>query len=266
MIINKNIKKIKIGIIGLGCVGNAVKYWFQKQECPLFLYDKYKKIGSLEEINKAEIIFICVPTPFEKKKGYDDGAVIESLNILSGSKIIVIKSTILPGSSEKFQISFPKHKIFFNPEFLKQKTSLKDFLNPSMQIIGYAHPMNEKIAKKVSAILPRSFNQKIIPSREAEMIKYFINSFLATRVIFANQIYDLCQTVGINYDLVSKIAGCDKRVGFSHFNVFHDGYRGYSGSCLPKDVKALIQFGKSNNLNLLLLKTINKINKVLLKE
>lgn len=261
----KNDKKLKIGIIGIGTVGRVVKYWFEKEKYPLFLYDKYKKIGSPEEINKAEVIFICVPTPFhEKGAGYDDTAVIKSLKILSGSKIAVIKSTILPGSTERFQREFPKHKILFNPEFLRHKTALKDFLHPNRQIIGFTSK-SKKVAKKILNILPKAPYQRIIPSKEAEMAKYFGNCFLAMRVIFGNQIYDLCQVLGINYDLVKDVAGYDPRIGHSHFDIFKDGYRGYNGPCLDKDLKALIQFAKFHKVKLPLLEVMDKINENLLK-
>jgi len=257
-------EKNKIGIIGLGTVGKVIKYWFKKRNT-LFFYDKYKKIGSSKEVNKAKIIFICVSTPFyDKGKGYDDGAVIESLKILSGVKIVVIKSTILPGSTEKFQKRFPQHKILFNPEFLRHKTVLKDFLYPNRQIIGYT-PRSKKFTKRILNMLPKASYQKMIPAVEAETLKYFGNCFLALRVIFANQIYDLCQKLRINYDLVKEVAGYDPRIGHSHFNIFQDGYRGYGGLCLEKDVKAFIQFAESHKVNLPFLKVMDTINTELLK-
>lgn len=260
-----SLKKIKIGIIGIGYVGGAVKNWFQKQRYPLFLYDKYKKIGSIEEVNRADVVFICVPTPYHKKTGYDDSAVLESLKNLSGSKIVVIKSTILPGSTEKFQKKFPQHKIIFNPEFLVAKTAKKDFLNPKRQIIGFTQK-SKKVAKKILDILPKAPYQKIIPASEAEMAKYFGNAFLASKVIFANQIYDLCQKLKIDYDIVKEVASYDPRIGPSHLEIFHDGYRGYSGGCFPKDVKALLQLAKKQKINLEFLKTMDKINDGLISQ
>ena len=95
------------------------------------------------------------------------------------------------------------------------------------------------------------------------MVKYFSNSFLAARVIFANQIYDICKTAGIDYETVKEGAARDPRVGSSHFDIFDEGYRGYGGLCLPKDVRALIQFGKSVHADLDLLQSMEKINKKL---
>ena len=257
-------KKLKIGIIGIGYVGGAVKKWFEKEKYPLFLYDKYKKIGSIQEVNKADVIFICVPTPYNKRRGYDDSAVWQSLAILTGNKMVVIKSTILPGSTNKMQEKYPQHKIVFNPEFLVAKTAVHDFLNPKRQIIGFT-PKSKNIARKILNILPKAPYQKIIPSSEAEMVKYFGNTFLSTKVIFANQIYDLCQKLGINYDTVKTVASHDPRIGSSHLNIFNDGYRGYGGACFPKDMKALLQLARSKKVSLKLLTTVNSINEKLIK-
>ena len=100
---------------------------------------------------------------------------------------------------------------------------------------------------------------------DPEMVKYFGNCFLAMRVIFAEQIYDLCQALNINYSLVKEVAGNDPRIGHSHLNVFPRGLRGYDGPCLPKDVKTLIQFARSIKVNLPLLEVIDEINENLRK-
>jgi UDPglucose 6-dehydrogenase len=191
----------------------------------------------------------------------------ESVEKIKDGKIVVIKSTIMPRSTEKFQKSYPGKIILFNPEFLTTKTALKDFLKPERQIIGYVTPKGRIAAKKVLAMLPRAPYIKIMKSTEAEMVKYFGNAFLANRVIFANQIFDICKAAGIDYDIVKEGASMDSRIGPSHFNVFADvfkeGPRGYGGPCLPKDVKALIQFGKSVHADLGLLESLEKINKKL---
>ena len=260
-------KKIKIGIIGLGYVGGAVKNWFEKQRnrYDLFFYDKHKKIGSINEVNRGEIIFVAVPTPFhEDGQGYDDSAVRESLRNIKNGKIIVIKSTVLPGSTDKFQKFYPKKIILFNPEFLRAKTPVRDFLKPPMQFVGYTTNKSRMVAKKILNILPKAPYRKVIKAREAEMVKYFINTILAMRVIFANQIYDLCQKLGgIDYNVVKECAIQDKRIGNSHFDIFTDGYRGYGGLCLPKDTKALIQLAQKLKVNFALLQKIDEINEKL---
>ncbi len=257
--------KLKIGIIGVGFVGGAVQFWFEREGVKTYRYDKYKNIGSPAEVNKADIIFICVPTPFTEKKGYDDRAVKEALRILKKGKIVVIKSTIIPGSTEKYQKMFPRHAILFNPEFLVARTANLDFINPDRQIIGYTKK-SKKYAKTVLLLLPKAPFERFVPAIDAEMIKYFGNTFLSTRVIFANQMYDLCQKIGASYDIVKECAGADRRIGTSHFDVFHDGGRGYSGACLPKDTRAIIQLGKKAKSPLPLLEKVEEINNKLVKK
>ena len=260
---NKHTKP-KIGIIGVGYVGGAVKRWFEKEKYPLFLYDKYKKIGSIEDVNKADIIFICVPTPFTKKKGFDLSYVKDAVSIIKGKKIVVIKSTVWPGTTEMFQKKYPQHKFLFNPEFLVARTAIHDFLNPNRQVIGFTK-ISKSIARKILKILPKSPYHKIIPSSEAEMVKYFGNTFLSTKVIFANQIYDLCQRLSIDYDIVKAVASHDPRIGSSHLNIFNDGYRGYGGACFPKDMKALLQLARKKGAKLKLLEIVDSINTKLIK-
>ena len=128
-------KQYTIGIAGVGFVGEAVRFWFEQQGYPLFLYDKHKQIGSTEELNKADVIFLCLPTPFREGR-FDDSAVWDVLASIEGNKIIVVKSTVLPGSTEEYQRKFPQHAFFMNPEFLRANTAQEDFLNPDRQIVG----------------------------------------------------------------------------------------------------------------------------------
>ena len=252
--------KKKIGIIGIGAVGGAVASAMPGA----LLYDKYKKIGSIEEINKADIIFICVPTPYKEDMGFDLSAVKETFSIIKGKKIMVIKSTVLPGTTEKMQKEYPQHKVLFNPEFLREVSAKEDMKKPYEQIVGYTQK-SKSVARGVLRILPKSKNEFLVPSVEAEMVKYFSNTFLSTKVIFANQIYDLCQKLNADYDLIKEMAKVSPRFAFSHFDVWTDGYRGYSGKCLPKDTKALIRFASGLGVDLSLLKLVDEENEELLR-
>jgi len=258
--VSLKIKRQKVGIIGVGTVGGAMAGAINGS----ILYDKYKKIGSIDEINSCDIIFVCVPTPYNKKVGCDISAVKDVFSWLQGEKIVVIKSTVVPGTTEMMQKKYPQHKILFNPEFLVAKTAKKDACFPDRQIIGYTKE-SKNVARIVLKILPKAQFNKIIPASEAEMVKYFGNTFLASKVIFANQIYDLCNKLGINYNLVKDCAGADKRIGLSHLDIFHDGRRGYGGACFPKDVDAFIIFAKKESVDASFLKTVKKINENLKK-
>jgi len=249
----------KIGIVGVGVVGNAVASVIPNA----LLYDKYKKIGSTREVNNADIIFVCVNTPYDPENGCNISAVDEVISQIEGNKIIVIKSTVVPGTTEKMQKKYPRHSILFNPEFLRQARAIEDMKNPDEQIVGYTEK-SKQYAQEILNILPKSEYSFIVPSKEAEMAKYFSNTFLALKVIFANQIYDLCEKIGADYDSVKKMASVSPRFAFSHFDVLFDGYRGYSGACLPKDTKALIKFGDDIGIDLGLLKKADEVNKNLL--
>jgi len=261
----KSLKDLKIGIVGVGMVGGAMQRYFKKKGFKLFLYDKGRNLGSPEEVNQADIIFICVPTPYDKKKGFDLSYVEDACQNIEGEKIIVIKSTVLPGTTEKLQQKYPQHKFLFNPEFLTELTADQDMSYPDRQIIGYTEK-SYNIAGDVMQILPLALFERILPATEAEVVKYFGNTWFSIKVIFANQMYDLCQKIGLDYDRIMEAAAADKRIGRSHLEVFHKGYRGYGGKCLPKDIRALIQFADSKGVDLKLHKTVEEINNQLMKE
>jgi len=261
----KSLKDLKIGIVGVGMVGGALKKYFEKKNRKLFLYDKYKNIGSFDEVNQADVVFICVPTPFDKEKGFDLSYVEEACDSIKGEKIVVIKSTVVPGTTEKLQKKYPQHRFLFNPEFLTELTAEQDMNYPDRQIIGYTQK-SYGIAGDILQILPLAPYQKIMPATEAELVKYFGNTWFSIKVVFANQMYDLCQKLGVDYDRVKEAAAADKRIGSSHLEVLHKGYRGYGGKCLPKDIRALIQFADKMGVDLKLHKVAEEINNQLMKQ
>jgi len=252
--------KHKIGIIGVGFVGGALRRYLEARGVKLFLFDKYKKIGSPEEVNKAEIIFICVPTPYSLKIGFDLRAVESAVAILASPKVIVIKSSVIPGTTEYLQKKYPEHKFLFNPEFLRENFANYDMLHPDRQLVGFTGK-SRKFAKIILGFLPKAKFAKSMPALEAEIVKYMANSFLAMRVVFANEFYDICKKMGADYNQVKQAVGFDPRIGHSHFDVTHDGYRGYGGSCFPKDVNAIIQLASSKKLKAELLTAMRGVNK-----
>ncbi len=258
---NKNLKR---GIIGLGMVGGALKRYFATQNEEVLFYDKGDGDGSMEEVNNADVIFICVPTPFKEDIGFDLSFVQDACSKIDGQKIIVLKSTIIPGTTNALQKQYSQHKFLFNPEFLTEATVDQDMCFPNRQIIGYTENSRE-VADMVLNILPKAPFKKVMPASEAEMVKYFSNTWFATKVVFANQMYDLCQKIGVNYELVKEAASADKMIGSSHLEIFHKGYRGYGGKCLPKDIRALIQLAQKNGVDLRLHKVVEEINNNLAK-
>lgn len=255
----------KLGVLGVGMVGGALQRYFENiRGIKLFLYDKYKNIGSENDIQQADIIFICVPTPYDQQKGFDASAVKEVLDLLRGEKIVVIKSTVLPGTTEFFQKKYPQHKVLVNPEFLTESTADQDMKYPDRQIIGYTKN-SYSVAGEIMQLLPLAPFERIVPATEAEMIKYFGNTWFAVKVAYANQMYDLCRKLNLDYNRVKECVAADKRIGRSHLDVWHGGYRGFGGKCLVKDNRALIQFADKLGINLKINKLIEEINNELMK-
>jgi len=258
-------KELKVGIVGVGMVGGTLQRYFEKKGIKPFLYDKGRNFGSIEEVSQADIIFVCVPTPYDEEKGFDLSYVEETCKNIIGEKVIVIKSTIWPGTTEKLQEKYSQHKFLFNPEFLTEVTSEQDMNYPDRQIIGYTKK-SYNVTGDLMQILPLAPFERILPATEAELVKYFGNTWFAIKVSFANQIYDLCKKINVDYNRVKEASAADKRIGRSHLEVIHKGYRGYGGKCLPKDIRALIQFADKNGVDLKLHKSAEIINNALMKQ
>jgi UDPglucose 6-dehydrogenase len=247
-------------------VGGATKRYFEKAGRTPLVFDKGTGEGSLEQVNQADIIFICVPTPYlVKESGFDLSFVREACSKIEGSKVVVIKSTVVPGTTEKLQTEFSQHKFLFNPEFLTELTADQDMSYPDRQIVGYTQ-QSFSVSGAVMALLPLAPYERIMPATEAEMVKYFGNNWFAIKVAFANQMYDLCSKLGLDYDNVKEAAAADKRIGRSHLEVWHKGYRGYGGKCLVKDIRAMIQFANLLEVDLKLHKTAEEINNKLMQD
>lgn len=262
MSLSKNGKSI-VGVMGLGMVGGAVYRYFESRGYAMRGFDPYRDIGSEASINEADVIFICVPTPYRAGVGFDAGALEDAVSRLRGSKVIVIKSTVLPGTTEAYQHRYSQHCFLFNPEFLREATAYDDLLHPDRQIVGYT-AQSRHLAESLLAILPPAPYQRLVVAREAELAKYMTNCFLALKVIFANEMYDLATALDINYSTVADAVAADPRIGGSHLDVFAGGYRGYGGKCLPKDTKALIDLGDRLGVPLRLLRTADRVNTSLL--
>ncbi len=245
--------------MGVGVVGGAVRNYLEMIGVEPLLYDPGKKLGSLGEINAADLVYVCVPTPYVAGVGFDDSAVAEAFRNLRGGKTIVIKSTVLPGTTQRYQDAYPDQRVFFNPEFLREASANEDFLTPDRQIVGYCGEESD-LAYEILEMLPRAPHETVVPAGVAEMTKYATNSFLALKVIFGNELFDLCQAVGVDYELVKQGFSVDQRIGNSHFNVDDAGYRGYGGKCLPKDTMALLDLADDMGVTMRLLEAAHEVN------
>ncbi len=251
-------KQPKVGIIGYGMVGKAVGAWFKNAA----IYSLHQYADGIEKVNQSDVIFLTVPTPYNAKTGYDLSALEDATKKITGRKIVVLKSTVLPGTTIDLQRRYPKHTWLFNPEFLRDKTNIWDFLHADRQIVGMARntAAHRKAAKLVMRMLPKAPYEAITTSTEAEVIKLGANCFLATKVVFSNMLFDLCVRLGADYEAVRGGVGNDPRITTSMTKVLQDGYRGYSGKCFPKDMGALIWYGKKTKHPFPLLKVADSIN------
>ncbi|MCH7811015.1 MAG: UDP-glucose/GDP-mannose dehydrogenase family protein [Chloroflexi bacterium] len=262
MSLSKNGQPI-IGIVGLGVLGGATHSYFEGQGYALRVFDPYKGHDDERGLNEAEVIFICVPTPYRPGAGFDDSALEDAISRLASSKVVVIKSTVLPGTTEAYQFRYSQHCFLFNPEFLRTATAREDFVQPDRQIVGYC-AQSRHLAEELLAMLPAAPFQRIMVAREAELTKYMTNSFLALKVTFGNELFDLATALDIDYDVVREAVSADERIGPSHLSVLQDNYRGYGGKCLPKDTKALMDLADRLDVPLRLLRTADRINATLL--
>ena len=260
---------MKVGIVGQGFVGSALREGLKNYHTVVtYDIDPDKSMSdSLEEVVCAsEILFVCLPTPM-RKNGKCDTRILETtvkdINHIVGqyhqkNKVVVIKSTIPPGTTNRIDSACKNIDVAFSPEFLTEANSFDDFKNQNRIIIGGSG------AKKVKQMFRKPFpNIPIVVTKSdtAEMVKYFINCFLASKVIFANQMYDICESASIDYDKVCEYALLDKRIGPSHLAVpGPDGDKGFGGHCFPKDLAAMIYFAEIFLADSSFLKQVEKSN------
>ncbi len=254
---------MKIGIIGQGYVGTAIKLGFQ-DHYDILTYDKFdlaksthSKISDL--VKEVKVLFVCVPTPMRKDGTCYTGIVeevIREINETADDHIIVIKSTIPPGTTDRINEEYTHSTIIFNPEFLTEENFLEDFKNQKRIILGGDRKGTNKLRQIYSKVFPNATIVKT-GSNTAEMVKYFTNCFLATKVSFANEMHSVCEQIGIDYDKVVEYATYDERLGKSHWAVpGPDGDFGFGGHCLPKDLSAIINTFKTFGL----LEAVEQVN------
>jgi UDPglucose 6-dehydrogenase len=240
-----------IGIVGQGFVGSAVKAGLET-EFNVLTYDKFveEKTNSslLNIVSKCDVIFVCVPTPMDMETGECHIGIVESVvrDIdrlcidLDVVPTLVVKSTVPPGTIDNLNDLVAQHcNVTFNPEFLTEANAVNDFINQNRIVLGGDKSALRPVVEIFESAFP-GVPIKVTTAATAEMVKYTTNCFLATKVSFANEIYDICRHSRIDYNEMVDIAKLDTRLGNSHWMVpGPDGDRGYGGHCFPKDMTAL---------------------------
>ncbi len=261
---------MNIGVIGYGYVGRATGEGFAtNSENKIFWYDKFKESPNTlsEVIEKSDFVFIAVPTPiFSDYSGMDMGIVEEVVGqvapkISGTDKILIIKSTSLPGTTKKMEKKFPGVNFVMNPEFLTQKNANADFLKPFRTVIGCDNSdIGLRVQKLYETILPEGQKYFITDTVSAEVIKYMSNLVLATKVILGNEFYELSCKVGANYLDVQAAVEADPRIG-SHLGApGPDGDMGFGGACFPKDTIGILGIAKKLKVDMSVLDAVWKKN------
>ena len=255
---------MKIGIVGNGFVGSSVAFGFSAQtgcDADVKIYDKDRSKGTheLEEvINTSDFVFLSVPTPSNQDGSisldiiYD---VFEEIhNVIDYTKpgdscdtqpIILLRSTVTPGTTRQIQKKYPLMRIVFNPEFLTERSAKLDFINQSRFIIGGSPGDSDAVEKLFKWRFGETLPIIKTNYETSELIKYMNNCFFATKVSFLNEMYEIADKCGANWEEAVEGFVRDGRIGHSHMNVpGPDGKFGFGGSCFPKDIQAMINFSE----------------------
>ena len=236
--------KRKVGVIGNGFVGEAISFAFSPTtDLRVYDIDPLRATHTKEEVDECEFIFVCVPTPMYRD-GTQDLSYIEKVfdEAISGP-IYIIKSTVLPGTTEALWKKYPSLSIIFNPEFLTERTAKLDMLTQARIILGGRKDLTMRTKELYEE---RFMNRHIIEtdSATAELTKYMNNTYFATKVSIMNEFKRLSDKLGTNWPDALYGFASDHRIGDSHLHVpGPDGKHGYGGTCFPKDVNALIKLG-----------------------
>ena len=267
-------KKInrRIGIIGKGFVGTAVAHGFSHQtgygaDIKIYDIDPIRSQNTLEDtVNNSDFLFLSVPTPSNKSGTMDLSIVrnaLQSMNEVNNNKknIVLLRSTVVPGTTKQLQEEFPKLRFVFNPEFLTERSAIFDFINQSRVILGG----EKKYTKRVKELYRDRFGEYLpvieTTFQTAELIKYMNNCFLATKVSFMNEMKMIASKTNVDWDKAVEGFIGDPRVGISHVSVpGSDGKLGFAGSCFPKDLQAIIHFAQSLNVDMNVLNGAWKTN------
>lgn len=243
---------MKIGFIGQGWIGKHYADDFENRGYEVVRYALEAPYNTnKEKIKECEIVFVAVPTP-TTPEGFSYEAVESALSVVAKGATVVIKSTLYPGTTETLQSSFPNLYIFHSPEFLRETTAAHDAAHPDRNIVGTPSQSGSHLtrAESVLNVLPSAPYNKIMPSREAELVKYAGNCFLYTKVVFMNVLYDLVKAQDLDWEVFRDALVHDPRIGESHTQPVHtSGHiqapvasgRGAGGECFIKDFEAFRQ-------------------------
>lgn len=231
---------MRIGFIGQGWIGKNYANDFEERGYEVIRYGLEEPYTNNKElIAECDIVFIAVPTP-TTPEGFNIDTVRKVLPLVGKGKIAIIKSTILPGTTETLQGEFPEIYVLHSPEFLVEKTAAHDASHPNRNLIGIPVENSEytEKAELVLSVLPEAPYSAVMKALDAEFVKYAGNCFLFTKVVYMNILYDLVDKMGGDWSEVKDALIHDPRIGVSHTEPVHQSGRGAGGHCFIKDFEA----------------------------
>jgi UDPglucose 6-dehydrogenase len=259
------INKTNIGIIGLGFVGNAIKVNMEGY-ANIFVVDNdpIKNTSSIQDLHKCEGIFVCVPTP-QGIDGSCDYSILESVleQLTDYNGVIISKCTAPPDVYARLGKKYKN--LVHAPEFLTAANAVNDYKNSKFTIVGGTVTAYQNEAARLINIRQVNVeNVYFCTLEEASLTKYAINTFLATKVAFMNEIYQLTTVSNIDYTRISSMMMADSRIGESHMQVpGPDGALGFGGMCFPKDTAALLKYSDAQGKYMNILDAAVKKNTLL---
>ena len=256
----------EVAIIGLGFVGGAMFKSFSEKGVNVYGYDKYKDggIGNIETCMHANMIFLCLPTLYdEKTEEYDKSAIHEVIGILHKTKyngVVIMKSTVEPGTISNLILQYNGIRLIHNPEFLTARTAYHDFHNQKRIILGASHSVIREELDMVHKFYHKLYPQAEIilcNSDESECMKIFVNCFYASKIQLFNEFYMICDHMNLDFNTIKDLMLGNGWINNRHTSVpGPDGKFSYGGACFPKDTKALLAFMRREDLPYLALKGV----------
>lgn len=261
--------KLKIGIIGLGYVGSAIHNAFNSAffaECVIIDPAKGFNSTTYNDLKDADAVFVCVPTPRSETENCDTSIledVLLQLDKIKYAGVIISKCTATPDVYTRLVDLYPN--LVHIPEFLTAANANIDYINGQFAIIGGRVKAYINEAERVIKIGQSNLKNIIhCTIGEAALAKYTINSFLAVKVVFMNEIFNIAESSKLSYDKIMLMVQLDSRIGGSHMQVpGADGLYGFGGHCFPKDTEALLKFSKDLGVTMQILEAALKKNTLL---
>ena len=245
-----------VAIIGLGAVGRGIQTLFPGAT----VYDEPLGAGTRAEVNRCQFAFVCVPTPARPDGGCDTSIVQDVVGWLECGTI-VLRSTVPPGTTEALAERTGK-RIVFQPEYGPGDTPdhpFADVRDIRWLILGGPRAWTSPVCDLYKTVFSSDITMRQTDARTAELTKYMENAFLAMKVAFCNEFFDVAARVGVDYNELRELWLLDPRIGRSHTWV-HPDDRGFGGKCLPKDLEALLHLGAGVDEPLLLLNAVATSN------